>query len=105
MTYEQFCAQELGYQTKTTFFSDFSIAERFGVAAVKDTFKRAFKEWHNNVEYVTELCMVLNHKCNFLYKSKPGLSKVYADLFYKLDDWCIENLKGDDLSYFYRTTD
>ena len=29
----------------TTFFMDFSIADRFGDDAIKDTFQRAFKEW------------------------------------------------------------
>ena len=29
----------------TTFWQDFSIADAFGVAAIKDTFKRAFAEW------------------------------------------------------------
>lgn len=28
----------------TTFFMDFSIADRFGDDAIKDTFQRAFKE-------------------------------------------------------------
>lgn len=28
-----------GYETKTTFWEDFSIADVFGVSAVKDTYK------------------------------------------------------------------
>lgn len=62
MTFEQFIKQEIGYECKTTFWMDFSIADRFGIAAVKDTFKRAFKEWRTNVVYLTELVLVLNHK-------------------------------------------
>lgn len=31
-----------GYETKTTFWDDFSIAEMFGINAVRDTYKRAF---------------------------------------------------------------
>ena len=34
-----------GYETFTTFWQDFTIADRFGVSAIKDTFKRAFNEW------------------------------------------------------------
>lgn len=30
-----------GYETITTFWDDFSIADRFGIAAIKDTYKRA----------------------------------------------------------------
>lgn len=48
-----------GYKPKTTFWEDFSIADAFGGAAVADTFKRAFKEWRNDVVYITELAMVL----------------------------------------------
>ena len=41
-------AEQLGYEPKTTFWEDFSIADRFGLDAVKDTYIRAFKEWKNN---------------------------------------------------------
>ena len=51
-----------GYQPITTFWEDFYIAERFGTAAIKDTYKRAFKEWKGNYKYLTELVMVLNQK-------------------------------------------
>ena len=37
-----------GYVLTTTFWEDFSIADRFGEAAIKDTFKRAFNEWKGN---------------------------------------------------------
>ena len=53
---------ENGYQPKTTFWMDFSIADKFGIAAIKDTYNRAFKEWKTNHVYLTELVMVLNHK-------------------------------------------
>ena len=33
---------------KTTFKNDFTIADKFGASAVKDTFNRAFNEWKNN---------------------------------------------------------
>lgn len=34
----------LGYECQTTFWEDFSIAERFGVEAIRDTYKRARTE-------------------------------------------------------------
>ena len=51
-----------GYKPLTTFWSDFSMAEQFGIEAVKDTFKRAFEEWKGDYKFLTELVMVLNHK-------------------------------------------
>ena len=50
------------YQMMTTFWSDFSIADRFGARAIKDTYERAFNEWKDNYQYLTELVMVLNWK-------------------------------------------
>lgn len=98
-------AIENGYTPKTTFWDDFSIADRFGVSAVKDTYNRAFKEWKSDYIYLTELVMVLNHKIWQHYKSNPQLAKVYNDLWEKTDAWACDNLKGKELQYFYSTLD
>lgn len=94
-----------GYQTKTTFWDDFSIADRFGVNAVKDTYKRAFEEWKDHVEYVTELVLVLNHKIWQHYTENNVLAATYNELWDKTNDWCLDNLAGADLDYFFRTVD
>lgn len=95
-----------GYETKTTFWDDFSIADRFGINAIKDTYKRAFKAWKHDVEYITELVLVLNWKCwHYYYKQNMEISSLYSDLYNKLNNWCYSNLKGKDLDYYYRTTD
>ena len=44
MTFREFM-KENGNEVKTTFWEDFSIAERFGLSAIQDTFNRSFKEW------------------------------------------------------------
>ena len=44
MTFREFM-KENGNEVNTTFWEDFSIAERFGLSAIQDTFNRAFKEW------------------------------------------------------------
>lgn len=38
MTFEEFM-QENGYDLITTFWEDFSIADKYGIAGVKDTYK------------------------------------------------------------------
>jgi len=53
----------LDYERQTTFWEGFSIAERFGAEAIRDTYKRARAEWINDKVYGTELSMVLDHKC------------------------------------------
>lgn len=94
-----------GYEMETTFWNDFTIADRFGISAVKDTFNRAFKNWKNNAVYLTELVIVLNHKIWQYYRTNETLARVYNDLWEKADLYATENLQGDDLSFFYRITD
>lgn len=90
----------------TTFWQDFRIADAFGISAVKDTYKRAFNEWKDDYRYLTDLVMVLNHLCWFWYeRGNEELSKLYSDLFYETQDYAYENLKGEELDYFFRITD
>lgn len=94
-----------GYETKTTFWQDFSIADRFGVAAIKDTYKRAFEGWKDNAEYLTELVMVLNWKTWSWHETNETIARIYNNLWETADLWARENLTGEDLDYFYGTTD
>lgn len=96
----------LDYECQTTFWEDFTIAERFGAEAVRDTYKRARAEWEKDRIYGTELSMVLNHKCWYWYgKQNEELSKLYAKLWEEYHGWVIENWKGEDLRYYLRITD
>ena len=102
---------ECGHETKTTFYGDFSIADGMyqttqqKIAAVKDTYNRAFKSWKNNYIYLTELVIVLNWKISEWYEKNKELSICYNDLWAQADMYACNNLKDDELSYFYRTTD
>ena len=99
-------ANIMGYETITTFWMDFTIADAFGIDAVKDTFERAFAEWKGNYKYLTELVLVLNWKIWDHYeKSNEPLARVYNDLWIKANDYAWENLKGEELDYFFLTTD
>ena len=90
-----------GYKPITTFYTDFSIADGFGVDAIKDTYKRAFEEWKSDYKYLTELVMVLNWKIAEHYESNMEYAKVYNDLWTKADAYACEHLKGVELDYFY----
>lgn len=97
-----------GYECFTTFWSDFYIAELFGTDAIKDTFKRVFREWKTNYKYLTELVIVLNYKIWYFYdgvKKNDVYSKLYNTLWEIADGYAIENLKGEELRYFYEITD
>lgn len=94
-----------GYKPITTFWTDFSIAEKFGVAAIIDTCKRALCEWKDNYKYLTELVMVLNHKIWQWYEVNDGLATIYNSLWEKVDAFACANLHGEELDYFYTTLD
>ena len=95
----------IGYEPKTTFWTDFSVADKFGVEAIVDTFNRAFDEWHTNHVYLTELVMVLNHKIWQWYEKNDTIARVYNKLWRKADEWAQENLHSEELNYFYDVTD
>ena len=104
MTYKEWCLANLGYETQTTYFEDFSIAERFGEYAIRDTYRRALL--NKDYKMMTELAMVLNHKIWFSYDAnKMKLAKVYDELWKDCDARCMDTLKGDELSYYISTTD
>jgi hypothetical protein len=94
-----------GYEPKTTFFTDFTIADAFGIKAVEDTFNRAFEEWKNDIAYMTELTMVLNWKIWVHNETNEDLARKYNELWEKADEYCMNNFEGEDLQYFLRTTD
>jgi len=93
------------YKPKTTFWTDFTIAEHFGTKAIEETYEDAFDNWKHNIEYLTELVMTLNWKIWYFYEKDVVVAKLYDRLWREADEWCMENLKGDDMDYFLRTTD
>lgn len=105
MTYAEFIYNLNGYKCVTTFWDDFSIADMFGAEAVEGTFERAFNEWKTNVVYLTELSLVLNHKGCCYYGNNDELSKLYYELWSKLDNYCYEELNEDEVQYYFRITD
>lgn len=102
-------ATELGYKTISTFWQDFEIAEHFGASAIIDTAYRAFHSWKDNIEYLTELIMVINHKSWYFVKKNTKYSQLYADLYYEYDEKAIayiqKNMSKEELNYYFRTLD
>ena len=94
-----------GYKPFTTFYEDFSIADAFGMAAVQDTYDRAFKAWKSDYKYITEFIMVLNWKIYEHYEHNDKYANLYHELWMKSDEWAQENLTGEALEYYYRVTD
>ena len=96
------------YQRKTTFASDFCIAEWYGVDSIKDTFNRAFEHWKSNIEFLTELAMVVNIWSWFWYDKEGETSEIgalYSKCYYQIYDYACENLSSEDAKYFFNTID
>ena len=91
-----------GYESITTFWSDFTIADAFGVDAVEDTFNRAFAEWKSDYKYLTELVLVLNHKMWEHQDENEDLGDLYYSLWFEADSYASDNLKDDELAYYLR---
>lgn len=96
-----------GYELTTTFWEDFSIADAFGIDAIKDTFNRAFEEWKTNYVYLTELVIVLNWKICFWYNKNGSCeqSRLYNELWEKADTYAMDNLQGKEKDFFLEITD
>lgn len=76
-----------------------------GLSAIRDTYNRAFKEWNEDYKFLTELVLVLNHKIWQHHKSRPEVAALYNDLWKQADLYAVENLKDDELNYFFEVTD
>lgn len=102
-------AAEFGYERKTTFFSDLSIAEWYGKSSILETFFNVVyspNNWVHNVVYFTEFVMCLNWLGWLWYERNfEELSKLYFELYEEALNLAYEKYSGDDLSYFIKTLD
>ena len=52
-------AEITGYEPMTTFWQDFSIADKFGNKAIADTYRKVKVEWKDNYKYWScALCLI-----------------------------------------------
>lgn len=81
------------------FMQDFRIAERFGTAAINDTYNRCHNEWKDNADYYASFVMTLNHLLWFHYENgNMTLATLYDKLWKKADAFVFKHFKGDDLN-------
>lgn len=99
----------IGYEPKTTIWEDLEAAESFGREAVRDTVFTFYSAWKDNVEFVTELVMAVNHLSWYWNEKDDTWMNFYADLYYELDEEAITYMeKKEDkegLRYYFRTLD
>lgn len=99
--------EEANYDSITTFYQDFTIAEFFK-GGLEDTFKRVCKEWLYDYKMFTELIIVLNHKIWEHYnKGKQELSRKYDTMWKEAQSIFFEKYEGNDkvMRYYFRIID
>ena len=99
--------QGCGHERKTTFFSDLSIAELFGVDSIQDTYARVMKEWINNLVFITEFIACLGVKASQWAGKNESLCGAYSHLYaIGCDQFYKHYANNEDAkSYFFEMTD
>lgn len=102
--------EALGFKSSTTLWGDFGVADVYATPdnhfdSIYDTYKRAYDMYKDDREGGTELSMVLNHKIWEWYEKDENIARIYDELWAKLDNYIMENWKGDNLDYYLRATD
>ena len=97
--------RETGYKCITTFWADLTIAEPFGLDAVRETYQRVCNEWRDNYKYFTEFVLVLNHKIWHYHGKNEPLAELYNELWEEADAWANENYTGEAAQYYFNVTD
>lgn len=83
------------------FMQDFMIADKYGEASVRNTYKRAFDEWKDSVEYFASLVCTLNHQIwNHYEAGNEPLARVYNELWKTADEFAYEHFTGKDLLFY-----
>ena len=104
------------YECKTTYTSDFSIAEWCvpveGMNAIASTLRNALTNWRDNVEFFAEIIIVLNMKSwEHAARKNNQYGKMYSDLYYMVRDlyfdWFDKDNKQHDkaMEYYYKYVD
>lgn len=96
---------QTGYKPITTYYTDFSIADNYGEKAIMDTYKRSMELAKTDYRYLTELVMALNWKIWEHYNHNDKYARLYNDLWEQTDEYAMNTLKDEELSYFFDVTD
>ena len=104
------------YERKTTYTSDFSIAEWCvpieGMSAIASTLRNALMNWRDDVEFFAEIIIVLNMKSwEHTARKNNQYGQMYSDLYYMVRDlyfdWFDKDNKQHDkaMEYYYDYVD
>lgn len=96
-------------RVSTTFPMDFSIADAFGIKAIKDTYRRSFRDFRSDIRYLAELTMTLNHKIwEHHERQNIRYAKLYDELWRKTEDYVYDEnspFTREEKAFFWRVLD
>ena len=92
------------------FWQAFTEAEEDGEATVVTIASILYQRWRDDIEELTDLVMIINHKSWDHYRNgNAKYQEVYTELYYKYYEKALDYLekegREDDLRYFIRTLD
>lgn len=104
------------YERKTTYTSDFSIAEWCvpieGMSAIASTLRNALTNWRDDIEFFAEIVIVLNMKAwEHAERGNNQYGKMYSDLYLEAKclyfDWFDKNNNQHDkaMQYYFDYVD
>lgn len=104
------------YERKTTFTSDFSIAEWCvpveGMQAIASTLRNALTNWRDDIEFFAEIVIVLNMKSwEHAARKNNQYRQMYSELYYMAQslyfDWFDESnpKHSEAIQYYYDYVD
>ena len=97
---------EMGYEQITNAWDFLSIADAFGIDAVKQTLDSLCESLKDDYKQLTELVLVCNHKSWQHYDKNDDLSRLYADKYYEYQELYDSLYPGDkEQSYYFKITD
>lgn len=95
-----------------TFYSDFTIADHFGLMAIQDTYNRSFKAYKDDIEYLTALAMALNQKIFAWYRVDDDKTKLYNKLWRETEMFILDedkdgfkNFTREEVRYYLKVAD
>ena len=84
-------------------FNEFTASERFGSAAIENTYLTALEKWKGNVYCLTDIAVVLTQKLWDYYlgeRMTDDLFALYSRLFEQHFDYVKQHLNREDYHYF-----
>ena len=99
---EEQLANLKGEKRKTTFMSDLSIAEWYGIESVMDTVKIAMTSWKDDEKYMAEFVLCVNWKAwEHHARNNNEWAKFYSLLYEVVRDLVYDYYKGDEAKTTY----